>query len=586
MAGIKNLGFIKLLFSDQTDTPAIDPKTGQAPVRVAAGGAASSLYVRHGYEDLYEHLKVSQDLITRYIDYENMDDSDPIIGSAYDIYADDATQMDYKLKKTMWVDSLDDTTRTYLNNFLDNTLKVEENIWEQARTIAKYGNDFEAILYDDKGVNGLDFISPAIARRYEVGGKTAFGVDYQGKFNYKDQEVIDAVAGNVRHQESSTFFDNWEMIHFRLRTKNRGSRYGFGLAENARWAWKRLQLLEDATILYKITRSPNRLVYYVNTGNKSPKESKAFMKELQREYRKKSYINPRTGKLEFSTNPLAQQEDIWVGVRDSKDPTRIENLPALDYQSLDELSYYRNKEFAGLKIPKRFLTYDETADSRTAGSNEDIRFARTVLRLQRELLVGYNKIIGVDYSIRGVDYRKLDYTLKMAVPSTAFEIANLEVENTKVALAAQLDPFVSKEWILTRILGMAEADAKVVLRQKTSEVSADLKAQNAALQAGAQTEESSYARGNMLREAMLVGRDDKLRNSREWAVREKNLDKRLNEIMDSNYVNGQKFKDMKKLMSQILEMQKGIRISGKRSSFGGGVEDDSEGRVDASKYFE
>jgi hypothetical protein len=290
--------------------------------------------------------------------------------------------------------------------------------------------------------------------------------------------------------------------------------------------------------------------------------------------------------LEFSTNPLAQQEDIWVGVRDSKDPTRIENLPALDYQSLDELSYYRNKEFAGLKIPKRFLTYDETADSRTAGSNEDIRFARTVLRLQRELLVGYNKIIGVDYSIRGVDYRKLDYTLKMAVPSTAFEIANLEVENTKVALAAQLDPFVSKEWILTRILGMAEADAKVVLRQKTSEVSADLKAQNAALQASPPAEESTYTRGNMLREAMLVGREDKLRNSREWAVREKNLDKRLNEIMDSNYVNGEKFKDMKKLMSQILEMQKGIKISGKRSSFGGGVEDDSEGRVDASKYFE
>src|ERR1035438_10736889 len=103
----------------------------------------------------------------------------------------------------MWLDSLDDTTRTYLNNFLDNTLKVEENIWEQARTIAKYGNDFEAILYDDKGVNGLDFISPAIARRYEVGGKTAFGVDYQGKFNYKDQEVIDAVDRKSTRLNSS-----------------------------------------------------------------------------------------------------------------------------------------------------------------------------------------------------------------------------------------------------------------------------------------------------------------------------------------------------------------------------------------------
>jgi hypothetical protein len=546
---IKNLPFIRTLFKGGTDTPMVNIGGGaKVPMDELVNGG---LIQRYSYEDIQEYVKISQELMQRYRDYEDMDD-DPIISSAFNIYADDVTQIDYRTKSTVWVESTDEKTEKTIGGLFDR-ISIESEIWEIARTLAKYGNDFELIQHDDNRVNELDFISPALIRRYEYGDKVAFAVDPRARFTLKDKEVVEK-STEQRMFENVMLFENWEILHLRLRTKNRGSRYGYGVAEGARSAWKRLMLLEDATMLYKLTRAPNRYVFYVRTGNKPPKEQRAILKEYQKEYRKKKYIDPTTGRLSLKNNPLSSQEDLWVPLQDGKDPSRIETFPSLDFQSMDELDYFKNKLFAGLGVPKRFLTYDETADSRTASSNEDIRFARSVLRLQREIISGLNKVIGVDYALRGEDYSDLNYVVKMTVPSTAFEIAQLEVENTKVAIAAGYDAFVSKEWILTRILGLSEVEATKILTKKRSEMKADLAAQQAGLGAAGGVE-TGY-------ESKL----DKWKNSRDYALLEKKWDKRLDEIKDSAIVNSKKFRELKALILETRNLMYGVRLNGKDGS--------------------
>ncbi len=539
-----NISFMKNLFGQNTDTPYVDAKQIDDEESKRSSGS-KSLYHRYGYDDIHEHLIVSQELLKRFADYEAMDD-DPIIASSFDLYADDVTQVNYKMHRTIWCEASEREVSDAVNGLLHNTLQVENVIWEQSRTLAKYGNNFELLRYTNEGIVGQDFISPALVRRFEAKDRTVFGITSDGSIpaGLTDYKAVELVEAGKRHFEDVLLVDYWEMLHNRLRTKNRGSRYGYGIAENARWAWKRLSLLEDATLLYKLSRSPNRYVYYVHTGNRSPKEAEEYLKEMQKKYRKQKFINPKSGKLEFKNHPLSTQEDIWIGVRDGKDPSRIEPMPSVDYQSMDELEFFKNKLHAGLKIPKRFLTYGEGADSRVASSNEDIRFARSVLRLQREMISGYGKIVAVDMAIKGIDHTTKDYTLKMTVPSTAFEIAQIEVENTRAALAAQLEPFVSRKWILTRILGMSDSDADLIIKAKQKEMQTDLETQNAALNGGGQVSES---------------KEDKFLKSKEWARIEQRLDKRLEEVKESAAINNSKFRELKGLLFQLRDAAHGLR---------------------------
>lgn len=570
---LKNLSFLRFMYSGDTDTGNIDIKTGEMfdPKRQGKGAnlASTGLLQQYGYEDIYELLKISQELVQRYKDYEDMDD-DSIISSAFNIYADDVTQLDYHNKSTIWVESMDDVLADNISDLLLNRLKIEDNIWEMARTLAKYGNDFEKIDYDDTMVKGLDFIAPALVRRYEFNGKTAFAIRGDGRFDYKDSEII-GNASETRIYKDALLLEGWEMIHMRLRTKNRGSRYGFGVAEGSRSSWKRLAMLEEITLLYKLTRAPQRYVFYVRTGNKPLKEAIAMLKEYQMAFRKKKVVNQSTGRIDFKNNPLSAQEDIWIPLMDGKDPTRIENFPSVDYQSLDELNYFRDKLFAGLNVPKRFLTYDENADSRTAGSNDDIRFARNVLRLQRELILGLNKVVGVDYALRGVDISKLEYKIKMAVPSTAFEIAQLEVENTKVALAAQYNEFVSKEWILTRILGLSESEAKKILKKKTKEMGDELSAQQAALNAGGEGAVEYESKNDYFK-------------SKKYALAEQKMDKKLNEILEGNVINNKKFNAIKKLIYETRNMMVGLNLNGKNNGSHRYMTDDDSESFDLNRY--
>lgn len=461
----------------------------QVGLQLAKGGTASGypttgydLLQAYGYDVLSDFLKLEHDLLARYVDYEEMDDY-PELAAAIDIFADDSTQPDTSISRSIWVSSPDETVERVIDDLFHRTLRLDEEIWEIARTLVKYGNDFEEILVSNEGVRGLNFLAPPTIRRIEGprGELYGFVQDYKGRFGFSPAEFQQIMAsraamrngdpskvGTVAGMERITALEDWEVAHFRLRGKHRRSIYGYSVLEPARFIWKRLMLLEDAALVYRLQRAPERYAFYVDVGDLPPGEALAYINRVRQQHRKKKYVNPTTGKFDFKHDAMAQDEDFFIPVRQGAEGTRIEVLGAPSWQHMEDVEYFRDKLFAAIKIPKAYLAQTDGVN-RAILSSEDVRFARTVLRLQRELRNGFSKVARVHLAALNIDPEAVEYDIHMQVPSSIFELAQLEVKNARADLAARMREFVSLHWILSHVFGMSDDEISVVMEQRDQE---------------------------------------------------------------------------------------------------------------------
>lgn len=450
-------------------------------------GHAVDILTGLGYDALSQYLRLDQGLLQRYADYEEMDDYGEI-ATALDIFADDSTQPDSTEHRTVWITSKDKTLQQNLDDLLNRTLRLDEEIWEIARTLCKYGNEFEEILVTKDGVRGLNYLPPATMRRIEgnKGDLLGFIQDFKGQFDYSPtdyQQVLAAKFGGADYapdlnllQSPLAAFEGWEVAHFRLRGKERRSVYGHSALESARWIWKRLMLLEDAALVYRLQRAPERFAFYVDVGDLPPQEALAFVNRVRQNFRKKKFVDPTSGKLNLKFDALAQDEDFFVPSRKGVDSTRIETLGAPQWQAMDDIEYFRDKLFAAIKVPKAYLGQEQGV-ARAVLSSEDVRFARTVLRVQREIKNGLRKIIRVHLAALNVDPYAVEYDIHMTVPSSIFELAQMEVRTAKADLAARMRDFVSLHWILSRVFGMSDEEIKEIQKQRKGEAIDDAKTQ-------------------------------------------------------------------------------------------------------------
>ena len=265
--------------------------------------------------------------------------------------------------------------------------------------------------------------------------------------------------------EKISALEDWEVVHFRLRGKHRRSIYGYSVLEPARWIWKRLMLLEDAALIYRLQRAPERYAFYVDVGDLPPQEAHAYLNRVRQQHRKKKWVNPTTGKLDLKFDPMAQDEDFFIPVRQGSEGTRIEVLGAPSWQHMEDVEYFRDKLFAAIKVPKAYLAQTEGIN-RSILSSEDVRFARTVLRVQRELRNGLSKIARVHLAALNVDPQAVEYNIHLTIPSAIFELAQLEVKNARADLAGRMQEFVSKHWLMSNVFGMSDDEILTIFRER------------------------------------------------------------------------------------------------------------------------
>ena len=390
--------------------------------------------------------------------------------SSLDIMADDSTIPDSVRGKSIWAESKDNLLRNIINDCLHRRLRIEDDIWIAVRTLCKYGSLFAEIVVTDRGVVGLNFLPvPTVRRLVDVKGNLiGYLQDMSGRFgiSINDDETAESIKKKAE-ERGMVFFEPWEIVHWRLRSKFIQSLYGWSTMEAARWIWKRLVMLEDTSLIYMLSRSPGRYIFYVDTGDLPPAEANAVLKKARRQYKKRTLVNPSTGEIDFRHNALSPEDDVWVATRGGKESSRVEVLSGPDWQSNDSIEYFREKMFTALKIPRSYYGGDAEAEQGLA--QKDVRFARTCMRVQREFKNGIRQIVRVHLAALNIDPDTSEWEMRMTVPSSIFELQQIEVMNAQAGLIETLSRHFSKEWLLQNVLHMSQDDAVVVVNDKSSE---------------------------------------------------------------------------------------------------------------------
>jgi hypothetical protein len=252
--------------------------------------------------------------------------------------------------------------------------------------------------------------------------------------------------------------------------------YGVSLIEAARGPAHQLRLMEDAMVVYRLSRAPERRVFYIDVGNLSPARAEAFMERIKDQFRKKKVSGKgATGasSVEERWHPPAIDEDYWLPIRPNATNTRIDTLPgAQNLGEIDDALYFRNKLFTALKFPQNYFSSEDPNATKISLSSQNVRFARTAERLQAHIAKSIIQICQTHLRLRGVpkeDYEDLQITL--TPPSEWRELSKQEIINNRISWASNLKgSMIMADWdILTRILHYTE--------EETQEMQARLKIQ-------------------------------------------------------------------------------------------------------------
>jgi len=399
------------------------------------------------------NLSYQSSRVELFRDYDTMD-MDPILAAALDIYADECTTRN-EMGEVITVRSTNDDVKSVLNNLFYDILNIEFNLWSWIRSLAKYG-DFYLRLYisPEYGVYMVEPLSTYYVTRVENAHLT--------NKNFVKFQV------NMPYGNKIEDLENYSMAHFRLLSDSNFLPYGKSMLEGARRVWKQLSLMEDAMLIHRIMRAPEKRIFKVDIGNIPPNEVDNHMERIISQMKKTPYLDQNTGDYNLRFNLQNMVEDFFLPVRGSDSGTSIDNLPGLEWTGTDDIEYLRNKMMAALKIPKAFLGYDETVSGKATLAAEDIRFARTIQRLQRIVVSELNKIAVVHLYSQGYrDDDLVDFSLELTNPSTIFEKEKLDVWKSKVEVseAMQQEKLFSKKWIYENVFGMSDQDMITMQKQ-------------------------------------------------------------------------------------------------------------------------
>lgn len=252
--------------------------------------------------------------------------------SANHYFTNDATQPDIDTGKTVWVHCQDDAIKGIADTLLAKKLRIEDEIWSMAYTLVKYGNNYEEVLVTENGVVGTNFLPVPTMRRVEQSNGALIGYvqDITGKFTQDAADLRGMLAGQSKIPDHVAVFEDWQVLHMRLRGTARRSPYGYAVSDGARWIWKRLVLLEDAMLIYKLTRAPARYAFYIDVTDIPSDKVESFLRKAKQDLKKTKMVNPRTQRLDMRFNPMCLAGDTKVPLLDGTTKTIVDMVAAYE----------------------------------------------------------------------------------------------------------------------------------------------------------------------------------------------------------------------------------------------------------------
>ena len=407
--------------------------------------------------------------LAAYYDYESMEFT-PEISAALDIYAEESTTLSEK-GEILTIFSESDRVKTILEDLFINKLDVNTNLQMWARGLCKYGDDFVYLKIDpEKGIIGVQQLPNIEIERIEGSASKNPGQMSDAKaptrelrFTWKNKEME---------------FQAWEIAHFRLLGDDRKLPYGTSMLDKIRRIWKQLLLAEDAMLIYRTSRAPERRVFKVFVGNMDDKDIEPYVQRVASKFKRDAIADPRNGNVDMRYNQMAVDQDYFIPVRDPSQTNPIETLPgAQNLGEIADIEYIQKKLLAALRIPKAFLGFEEVVGEGKTLALMDIRFARTINRIQKSLIQELNKIALVHLYLLGLEDELNNFELSLTNPSAQSDLLRIEQWKEKITLykdatsdQSQVGILpVSHTWAKKNILGLSDSEVILDLQQQRLE---------------------------------------------------------------------------------------------------------------------
>ena len=412
----------------------------------------------YGYQSSFNYQTLRP---TLYSEYDAMD-TDAIIASALDIIADESTLRN-DMGEILQIRSSDENVQKILYNLFYDILNVEFNLWPWVRNMCKYGDFFLKLEISEKfGVyNVIPFNAFHIERQdgYDSNNPASIRFRFMPEGASQPSNYGYYNVPNSANQANEIYFDNYEMAHFRLLTDTNFLPYGRSYLEPGRKLFKQYTMMEDAMLIHRIVRAPEKRVFYINVGNIAPTEVENFMQKTISKMKRTPYIDQQTGDYNLKYNMQNLLEDFYIPVRGNDQATKIDTTKGLDYDGIRDVEYLRDKLFAALKVPKAFMGYEKDLTGKSTLAAEDIRFARTIERIQRILISELNKIALVHLYTQGyTDESLTNFELSLTNPSIIFQQEKIALLKEKVNLATNMieNKIVPTDWIYENIFEFSQ----------------------------------------------------------------------------------------------------------------------------------
>ena len=420
----------------------------------------SNLYTQAVY---YEPTRLAS-----FYDYESMEYT-PEISAALDIYGEESTTVD-QYGNMLQIYSESKRIKSILADLFNNILDVNTNLPMWTRNTCKYGDNFVYLKLDpEKGVVGcmqlpnieierLERGMPAQASRQNV-EEPAENKGLRFKWKVKDME-----------------FNSWEIAHFRLLGDDRKLPYGTSMLEKARRIWKQLLLSEDAMLIYRTSRAPERRVFKVFVGNMDDKDVEAYVQRVANKFKRSQVVDQQTGNVDLRFNQMAVDQDYFIPVRDPAQTNPIETLAGgQNLGEIADIEYIQKKLLTALRVPKAFLGFEEPVGDGKNLSLIDIRFARTINRIQKSMVAELNKIAIIHLFLLGFEDELSNFTLSLTNPSSQADLLKIDIWKEKITLYKDAVTAIegiaptSVTWAKKHVLGFSDEEIKLDLQQQRIE---------------------------------------------------------------------------------------------------------------------
>lgn len=413
----------------------------------------TSLY---GYQSSFNYQTLRTQL---YSEYDAMD-TDAIIASALDILSEEST-LKNDMGEVLHIRSTDENIQKILYNLFYDVLNIEFNLSWWIRNMCKYGDFFLKLEISEKfGVYNVIPFSAFNIERQE-------GYDPENPMKVRFRYDADGLAADTygyfklpnQNDSKSLYFDNYEIAHFRLLTDINFLPYGRSYIEPARKLFKQYTLMEDAMLVHRIVRAPEKRIFYMNVGGIPPAEVENFMQKAITKMKRTPYIDQTTGEYNLKYNMQNLMEDFYIPVRGNDTATKIDTLGGLQYDGITDVTYLRDKLFAALRIPKAFLGYDENVQGKATLAAEDIRFGRTVEKIQRIITSELYKIAFVHLYTQGYTEEGLtNFEISLTTPSIIYDQERVALMKEKMELVTSMvdSNLFSSDWIYDNIFHLSQ----------------------------------------------------------------------------------------------------------------------------------